>query len=105
MILLQDIFATTKESIGFLLHLYTVRSFTIEQISSHFNISKWVLYKKVKYWEEAKMITLITQKGEKGGKQYKYQITNRLSTYLRNILFFLIEELDLEDVNIKIEKK
>ena len=94
MILPKDIFATTMEYIKFLLFLHSEKVFTIENLSSEFNISKWVLYKQVKYWKRQKYIVIITKVGEKGGKLYHYQATNKLELQLRETLELLLKNLD-----------
>lgn len=86
MILPRDIFETTKEYVDFLLYLYSVKAFTVEQLSLKFNISNWVLYKRVKYWEEQDYINIISTLGEKGGKQYHYQITKKLDNLVKALL-------------------
>ena len=90
----KDIFATTMEYIKFLLFLHSEKVFTIEKLSSEFNISKWVLYKQVKYWKRQKYIIIVTKVGEKGGKLYHYQTTDRLELQLRETLELLLKNLD-----------
>jgi len=107
MILPQDIFMTTKEYMEFLLYLYSEKVFVVEQLSSAFNISKWVLYKQVKYWEEQEYITLISTLGRKGGKQYHYQTTDKLERQLKDILILLLKSRRVKEFDIRkiIEKK
>lgn len=94
MILPQDIFETTREYVEFILYLHSAKVFTIEQLSLKFNISKWLLYKRVKYWENQGYITVISTVGEKGGKHYHYRITESLDVILDKLLSVLRNRLD-----------
>ena len=85
MILPQDIFETTKEYVEFLIYLYSAKVFTVEELSLRFNISKWMIYKRVKYWKEQDYINIISTLGEKGKKQYHYQITDKLTSLFKEI--------------------
>ena len=91
MIIPKDIFTDAIEYIRFLLYLFRKGGVTVEQMSSEFNISKWLLYKRVKYWEEQGDIILITTVGKKGGKQYRYQATDRIKQKSRDILGLLLK--------------
>ena len=94
MILSYDIFKTTKENIKFLLYLYSEKDFTMEDLSLKFNISKWVLYKKVKHWKRQKYVAITKTVGRKGGKQYYYQATKKLEIVLKDFLSMLQRGFD-----------
>lgn len=101
MVLPKDIFATTKEYIKFLLFIYSEKVFTVEQLSSEFNISKWVIYKQVKYWKRLKYVSIIKMIGKKAGKQYHYQITDVLNTYLKDILVSILKSRGASEQDLK----
>jgi predicted transcriptional regulator len=105
MILPQDIFATTKEYIEFILYLYSSKVFTVEQIISNFNVSKWLLYKRIRFWEKQGYITIVSTVGKKGGKQYHYQATDKLELQLRDITNLLLMSKELMNTVEKNRKK
>jgi predicted transcriptional regulator len=99
MILPKDIFTTSKEHIKFLLYLYSEKTFNINEVSSAFNISKWVLYKQVRYWKVQNYVTIVASVGKIGGKQYQYQVTDKLTFLLKEFLSMLLKKLDLKEVD------
>jgi len=107
MLLPKDIFVATTEYVRFLLYLYSEKVFTVEQLSSEFNISKWVLYKQVRYWEGQDYVSIIAMVGRKGGKQYHYQATDKLEHQLKDILVLLLKARGVKEFDIRkiIEKK
>jgi len=100
----QEIFETTKEYVVFIMYLYNVKAFTVEQLSLRFNISKWLLYKRVKYWEKQGYVLITSMVGEKGGKQYQYKIAEKLEHHLEEILQLLKGEMDFEETKLENKK-
>ena len=97
----KDIFETVLDYTNLLLYLYSEKAFTIDQICSRFNISKWVAYKQVKYWEEKGYVGVLTTLGEGGGKQYKYQISDKFQEVVEDILVSLLKSRGFTEQEIK----
>ena len=91
----KDIFKTILDYVGLLHYLHSEKAFTVDLICLKFNISKWVVYKQIRYWEEHGYISILATLGEKGGKQYTYQATAKLEQKLRDILALLLKDKDL----------
>jgi len=94
MIFPRDIFTDFVGYVKFILYIYSNITFTAEILSSQFNIGKWVIYKHLRYWEKQEYITIISMVGEKGGKQYLYQITDRLKNQLKKSIMSLQNSLE-----------
>ena len=90
----MDIFTDFVSYVRFVIYIYSSKTFTAEILSSRFNIAKWVVYKDLKYWERKGYITIISMVGKKGGKQYHYQITDKLKAQLRESITSLQNSFD-----------
>jgi len=101
MILPKDIFITTIEYVRFLLYLSKGKVFTVEELSSKFGISKWLLYKHVKYWEKQNYISLVSMIGKKGGKMYHYKATSKLEIQIQDILKILLKSKGIKEQNVE----
>lgn len=78
-----------------------IQNFTIEELSSKFNISKWTLYKHFPKWEAQNIIRKTDTTSQKGGKGYQYQITENTRRKLKTFLKMLIEGLGFKDMLIE----
>jgi len=79
--------------VKFILYIYSGEIFIAEVLVSRFDISKWVVYKNLRYWEKQEYISIVSTVGKKGGKQYNYQITDKLKTQLKRSIESLQDSL------------